>query len=111
MIAPGLRADIAALDSLESCRAQLVLCGGRVVDDAAFAARGDLPPIGRNSVKAPAVTAQHFRPEQGVSNEDHPWYTMGNRYTAEVVRNGGLWQISRLVVKASWVMGSIDVVR
>jgi adenine deaminase len=61
LIAPGLRADIVALDSLESCRAQLVLCGGRVVDDVAFAARGDLPPIGRHSVKAPAVTAQHFR--------------------------------------------------
>lgn len=57
------------------------------------------------------VTAQHFRPGQGVSNEDYPWYTMGNRYTAEVVRNGGLWQISRLVVKVSWVIGSIDVVR
>ena len=39
LVAPGLRADIVAVDSLEGCHAQLVLCGGRVVDDAAFAAR------------------------------------------------------------------------
>ncbi|MTD98779.1 adenine deaminase [Paracoccus sp. YIM 132242] len=61
LIAPGLRADIVALDSLDNCRAQLVLCGGRLADDAAFAARGDLALIGRHSVKAPAVTARHFR--------------------------------------------------
>tara|TARA_B100001146_G_scaffold211075_1_gene209413 strand:- start:1699 stop:3429 length:1731 start_codon:yes stop_codon:yes gene_type:complete len=61
LIAPGRRADIVALDSLEGCHAALVLCGGRVVDDAAFAARGDVPPVGRNSVKAPKVEARDFR--------------------------------------------------
>lgn len=61
LIAPGLRADIVALDSLESCRAQLVLTGGRVVDAAAFAARSHVAPVGRASVKAPALTPQHFR--------------------------------------------------
>lgn len=61
LIAPGLRADIVALDSLESCRAQLVLAGGRIVDEAAFAARLSLAPVGRASVKAPRVTAQDFR--------------------------------------------------
>ena len=61
LIAPGLRADIVALDSLESCRAQLVLAGGRIVDEAAFAARPSLAPVGRASVKAPRVTAQDFR--------------------------------------------------
>src|SRR6056297_1437901 len=38
-IAPGKRADIVAIDSLAGCHAALVLCAGRVVDDAAFAAR------------------------------------------------------------------------
>lgn len=61
LIAPGLRADIVALDSLEGCHAQLVLCGGRVVDDAAFAARGHVAPVARHSVKAPKVTARDFR--------------------------------------------------
>ncbi|QIR85315.1 adenine deaminase [Paracoccus sp. AK26] len=61
LIAPGLRADMVALDSLESCRAQLVLAGGRIVDEAAFAARPPLAPVGRASVKAPRVTAQDFR--------------------------------------------------
>ena len=61
LIAPGLRADIVALDSLESCRAQLVLAGGRIVDEAAFAGRPSLAPVGRASVKAPRVTAQDFR--------------------------------------------------
>ena len=60
-IAPGKRADIVALRTLADCDAQLVLCGGVVMDDAAFAARRVLPPIGRNSVKAPVVAAAQFR--------------------------------------------------
>lgn len=60
-IAPGRRADIVALGSLEACDAQLVLCGGRVVDDAAFAARDEITPVGRGSVRAPTVRAEDFR--------------------------------------------------
>ncbi|MBL9058511.1 MAG: adenine deaminase [Mangrovicoccus sp.] len=60
-IAPGKRADIVAIDSLEGCPAQLVLCAGRVVDEAAFAARGEVAPVGRHSVRAPRVTAGSFR--------------------------------------------------
>ena len=51
LIAPGLRADIVAIDSVEGCHAQLVLTGGRVVDDAAFAARGTVAPVGRGAGK------------------------------------------------------------
>ncbi|TJZ92872.1 adenine deaminase [Paracoccus gahaiensis] len=61
LIAPGLRADIVAIDSLQDCRAQLVLTGGRVVDDRAFAARGHVAPVGRASVRAPQVRAADFR--------------------------------------------------
>ncbi|MFV0382679.1 adenine deaminase [Paracoccus sp. (in: a-proteobacteria)] len=61
LIAPGLRADIVALDGLEGCHAQLVLAAGRVVDDAAFAARETVPPTGRGSVRAPQVDAASFR--------------------------------------------------
>ena len=61
LIAPGLRADIVALDSLTGCHAQLVLAGGRIVDETAFAARATLAPVGRGSVKAPRVTAADFR--------------------------------------------------
>ncbi|KGJ02591.1 Adenine deaminase [Paracoccus halophilus] len=61
LIAPGLRADIVALDSLEGCHAQLVLAAGRVVDAAAFAARETLAPVGRRSVRAPRVEASDFR--------------------------------------------------
>ncbi|WP_322866795.1 adenine deaminase [Aquicoccus sp. G2-2] len=61
MIAPGKRADIVAIDSLESCHAQIVLAGGRVLNAAAFAARGTVAPVGRGSVKAPKVAAENFR--------------------------------------------------
>jgi len=61
LVAPGYRADIAALGTLEACDAQLVLCGGVVADAAAFAARGDVAPVGRASVKAPVVTPRDFR--------------------------------------------------
>ena len=39
LIAPGRRADIVVLDSLEDCRAARVFCAGREMTDAAFAAR------------------------------------------------------------------------
>lgn len=61
LIAPGRRADIVALGSLEACDAKLVLCGGQVADEAAFAARKEIAPVGRGSVDAPKVTAQDFR--------------------------------------------------
>jgi adenine deaminase len=60
LVAPGWRADIVAVDSLEGCRARLVLCGGRVVDEAAFAARGSVAPVARRSVRAPRVAAADF---------------------------------------------------
>ena len=61
LIAPGRRADIVAVESLEACDARLVLCGGVVADDAAFAARGRVAAVGRHSVKARAVTPHDFR--------------------------------------------------
>ncbi|EIE49532.1 adenine deaminase [Citreicella sp. 357] len=61
MIAPGKRADIVAIDSLGGCHAQLVIAGGRRVDDAAFAARSTVAPVGRRSVKASALSPAQFR--------------------------------------------------
>ncbi|MGL4280047.1 MAG: adenine deaminase [Albidovulum sp.] len=60
-IAPGKRADIVVLDDLSTCRAEMVICGGRIADAAAFAARGTVAPVGRNSVRPPAITAASFR--------------------------------------------------
>lgn len=60
MIAPGYRADIVLIDALESCRVSTVLSAGRVVDEALFAARGTVAPIGRDSMKARPVAAADF---------------------------------------------------
>ena len=61
LIAPGKRADVVALDSLEDCRASLVLCGGVVVGEDAFAARETIAPPARRSVKARRVAPEFFR--------------------------------------------------
>lgn len=61
LIAPGLRADIVVLDSLESCWANQVYCSGKLVDEAAFAARPQCPEVGRGSVKAPVLRQENFR--------------------------------------------------
>ncbi|SIO29412.1 Adenine deaminase [Rhodovulum sp. ES.010] len=61
LVAPGRRADIVALADLGECRAELVIAGGREVDDAAFGARAPVAPVGRGSVKAPPITPQSFR--------------------------------------------------
>ncbi|PJE27864.1 Adenine deaminase [Pseudooceanicola antarcticus] len=60
-VAPGKRADIVVIDDPAKCEAEMVLAGGVVVGDAAFAAREVIDPVGRNSVKAPVVTGASFR--------------------------------------------------
>lgn len=72
MIAPGKRADVVVLDSLENCRAIKVFSGGIEVADEAFTARGKVPVVGRNSVNAPNVEAAQFR-------------TTGNREETDVI--------------------------
>jgi adenine deaminase len=72
LIAPGKRADIAVIDSLDGCHASLVLAGGVIAGDAAFAARGRTQPVARASVKAPTVRAGDFR-------------TSGNRVETPVI--------------------------
>lgn len=61
LIAPGWRADIVALDGLASCNARMVLAGGVVVEDAAFACRAPLAAVARGSVRAPRLTPADFR--------------------------------------------------
>ena len=60
-IAPGKRADIVALSSLSDVTIQNVWCAGQLVNDAAFAARGEIAAIGRHSVKSRELTARDFR--------------------------------------------------
>jgi adenine deaminase len=72
LIAPGKRADIAVIDSLEGCHASLVLSAGVEAGDAAYAAREAVAPVARRSVHAPAVVAADFR-------------TAGNRVETPVI--------------------------
>ncbi|MGL6212075.1 MAG: adenine deaminase [Paracoccaceae bacterium] len=61
LIAPGKRADIAVIDSLENCFVSAVYAGGVDVSEAAFAGREVIHPVARHSVKAPHVGAEDFR--------------------------------------------------
>ena len=61
LVAPGWRADLVVIDDLEHCAVSMVMAGGRVVDDALFAARSSLAPVGLASVKAQAGRAGRFR--------------------------------------------------
>lgn len=61
MVAPGRRADIVLLDDLEGCRVGMVFAGGVLADEAAFAARPTVAPVGLDSIRAPHVTAADFR--------------------------------------------------
>ncbi|MBW8448127.1 MAG: adenine deaminase [Arenimonas sp.] len=60
LIAPGWRADLVVVDSLENCKAQMVFCAGRRVTDALFATREAVAPVGLDSVKARHVRAADF---------------------------------------------------
>lgn len=69
-IAPGKRADIVAVGTLEACDVQAVFTGGVELTEAAFAARRMIPSIGRHSVKAQPVSAQHFRTSSNRAETD-----------------------------------------
>lgn len=60
LVAPGWRADLVIIDSLESCRAAHVFSAGRRVDAALFATREAVAPVGLESVKAGRVAAADF---------------------------------------------------
>ncbi len=70
LIAPGQRADIVALGSLEACDAKMTFCGGIHAAKAAFDARKITPIIGRKSVQAPTVTASDFRTASNRTDTD-----------------------------------------
>ncbi|MGR3745506.1 MAG: adenine deaminase [Pseudooceanicola nanhaiensis] len=69
-IAPGKRADIVVLDELATCRAGMVFAGGVLLEEAAFAKRRPVAPVGRNSVEAPVVTPEDFRTTANRSETD-----------------------------------------
>jgi adenine deaminase len=60
LVAPGWRADIALLDSLEDCQVSDVVTAGRLVGPELFAARKPVAPVGLASVKAQNVTPDSF---------------------------------------------------
>ncbi len=60
LVAPGWRADLVVIDSLENCKAETVFSAGRRVTDALFATRKPVSPVGLDSVKARPVNAAHF---------------------------------------------------
>ncbi|KPF46486.1 adenine deaminase [Rhizobium sp. AAP43] len=60
LVAPGWRADLVVVDTLENCKAEMVFSAGRRVTDALFATRKSVAPVGLDSVKARIVKAADF---------------------------------------------------
>lgn len=60
LVAPGYRADLVVIDSLENCKAEMVLSAGREVNDALFASRKSVAPVGLTSVKSRDISAADF---------------------------------------------------
>lgn len=60
LVAPGWRADLVVVDSLENCTAEIVFAAGRRVTDELFATRKPVAPVGLDSVKARLVKAADF---------------------------------------------------
>ncbi|MCA1242502.1 adenine deaminase [Stappia stellulata] len=69
LVAPGWRADLVLLDDLEECRVHSVIAAGRPVDDAAFAGRAPLAPVGLTSVHLRKISAEDFRVPADAANE------------------------------------------
>lgn len=59
-IGPGKRADIVLLEDPAACSVKHVFAGGRLVEDALFADRVPVPPVGLGSVKSRALAPEDF---------------------------------------------------
>ena len=60
LVAPGWRADLVVIDSLENCKADMVFSAGRRVTDDLFTTRKPVAAVGLDSVKARPVKAADF---------------------------------------------------
>ena len=60
LISPGKRADIVVVDSLEECRASLVLIGGKVINNDEFSKRKIIEPKVTNSVLISKIFPESF---------------------------------------------------
>jgi adenine deaminase len=72
LLAPGWRADIALLETLEDCQVSDVVSAGRLVTSDLFATRRPVPPVGLTSVKAKPLTADAFRIEAKPGRNETP---------------------------------------
>jgi adenine deaminase len=70
LVAPGWRADLVIISDLNECDISDVYSAGRKVDNALFATRETIPPIGRDSVRSRDITAQDLHIKSG-GNEAH----------------------------------------
>ncbi len=61
LVAPGWRADLVLVEDLDACRVTDVIVAGRPVEDALFADRPPLEPVGLESVKRAPVQSDDFR--------------------------------------------------
>ncbi|MCJ1472178.1 hypothetical protein MMC13_000825 [Lambiella insularis] len=55
------------------------------------------------------ILAQHFRGGQGPSPEFQEFWFNGNQYKCDIVRDGGLWKIRKVLITPVWTFGNPDV--
>ncbi|MDE1996762.1 MAG: adenine deaminase, partial [Rhizobiaceae bacterium] len=60
LVAPGWRADLVVIDSIENCKAETVFSAGRRVTPELFATRKPVAPVGLDSVRARTINAADF---------------------------------------------------
>ncbi|NTF32623.1 adenine deaminase [Rhizobium skierniewicense] len=60
LVAPGWRADLVVVDTLQNCKASMVFSAGRRVTAELFETRKSVAAVGLDSVKARPVQASHF---------------------------------------------------
>ena len=70
LIAPGKRADIVALTSLEACDVRRVFCAGIEATPDNFAKRKMVAPVARQSVHAPKLRPEDFRAKANKTDTD-----------------------------------------
>lgn len=57
------------------------------------------------------ILAQHFKGGQGPSPEFQDYWFNGNQYKCDIVRDGDLWRISKVLITPVWTLGNPEVMK
>ncbi len=105
----GMKAQI--VHGREDVVDKLMAAVGRPLDTTHSATNIRCTVDGDQASLTACILAQHFRGGQGPGPEFQEYWMNGNQYECDIVRDGDLWKISRVLITPAWTLGTPEVMK